>query len=51
MTVSGFEMPPDHIVFHMLSILALSSPVIIVFGCVGGGSASSGSGSTVVGIR
>ena len=29
MTESGFEMPPDHIVFQTLSTLALSSPVII----------------------
>ena len=29
MTDSGFEMPPDHIVFQMLSTLDLSAPVII----------------------
>ena len=29
MTESGFEMPPDHIVFQMLSTLDLSSPVIM----------------------
>jgi hypothetical protein len=28
---SGFEMPPDHIVSQMLSILDLSSPVITSF--------------------
>ena len=29
MTESGLEMPPDHIVSQMLSILDLSSPVIM----------------------
>ena len=29
MTESGFEMPPDHIVSQMLSILDLSAPVIM----------------------
>ena len=29
MTESGFEMPPDHIVFQMLSTLDLSAPVIM----------------------
>ena len=29
MTERGFEMPPDHIVFQMLSTFDLSAPVIM----------------------
>ena len=31
MTESGFEMPPDHIVFQMLSTFDLSAPVTMTF--------------------
>ena len=47
MTESGFEMPPDHIVFQMLSTLALSSPVIMVGGGLGGGSPGGGQARSV----
>ena len=40
MTERGFEMPPDHIVFQMLSIFDLSSPVIMVLDCLPVGWAS-----------
>ena len=44
MTESGFEMPPDHIVSQMLSILDLSAPVIMTIPLL----SQSGRGSNAV---